>query len=46
MPKPNIIWVRCISPEEVCTKTFILARNGSVKHVMVEFKKAVTNTAI
>lgn len=32
--------------DEVCAKIFILARNGSVKHVMVEIKKVATNTAI
>ena len=34
MPKPNIIWVRCITTEMACAETFILARNGSAKHVM------------
>ena len=46
MPKPNIIWVRCITSDKACAKICILARNGSVKHVMVEFKKPATNTAI
>ena len=46
MPKPNIIWVRCITTEMACAETFILARNGSAKHVMAEFKKPATNTAI
>lgn len=32
--------------DEVCAKICILVRNGSAKHVMVDFKKAVTHTAI
>ena len=46
MPKPNIIWVRCITTDKACAKICILARNGSVQHVIVEFKKPATNTAI
>ena len=46
MPMPNIIWVGCITTDKVCTKICILARNGSVQHVIVEFKKPATNTAI
>ena len=46
MLKPNIIWVRYITLDKACAKICILARNGSVKHVMVELKKPATNTAI
>ena len=46
MPKLNIIWVGCITTDKVCTKICILARNGSAKHVMVDFKKVATYTAI
>ena len=32
--------------DEVCAKICILARNGSAKHVMVDFKKVATHTTI